>query len=41
MAQEKKNNKRSWAYKIFVRNIEIKIMAIILAFFVAVILNIG
>lgn len=35
-----KKNKKSLAYKIFVENIEIKIIAIVLAFFVAVIINI-
>lgn len=40
MPNEKKNKERSWAYKVFVRNIEIKIMAIVLAFITAVIMNI-
>ena len=36
---EKKNNKKSWAHKVFVENLEIKIFAILLAVIVTVILN--
>lgn len=35
-----KKNKKSLAYKIFVENIEIKIIAIVLALFVTIIINI-
>ena len=35
-----KKNKKSLTYKIFVENIEIKIIAIVLAVFVTIIINI-
>ena len=38
---EKKNNvKTAWWYKIFVQNIEIKIIAILIALFVTIVINI-
>lgn len=37
---EKKNKQKSFLYKIFVENIEIKIVALVLAVFVAIIINI-
>ncbi len=38
--EAKKTEKKSIWYKIFVNNIEIKIMAILLAAFVAIIINV-
>jgi len=36
---EKKTKQKSWAYKVFVENIGIKLFALVLAFFVTLIMN--
>lgn len=38
--EKKTNVKSTWWYKVFVENIEIKIMAILIALFVTVVINI-
>lgn len=38
--EKKTNIKNAWWYKIFIQNIEIKIMAILIALFVTIVINI-